>query len=87
MTHDDPPSDNLLLGEIEIDTAALESDLNAQGWSVVPDLLTGTQCDDIANRYDQQSRCHGAVRLRSRRVPVLFVSAAAASANAGHHLP
>lgn len=53
LTHDDPPRDNLLLREIQIDTAALESDLNAQGWSVVPDLLTGTQCDDIANRYDQ----------------------------------
>lgn len=34
-----------------IDPAALESALNAQGWSILRELLTGTQCDDIAALY------------------------------------
>ncbi len=50
-------SDNLTNCDVrvrvaEIDTAALESELDAQGWSVLPGLLTGAQCDDIAEMYE-----------------------------------
>ena len=31
-----------------IATAALESELEAQGWSVLRDLLTPPECDDVA---------------------------------------
>jgi len=34
------------------DSPALESDLDAQGWSVLRDLLTAAQCDGIAGLYD-----------------------------------
>jgi hypothetical protein len=34
-----------------IDTAALESDLEAQGWAVLHDLLDASECDDIAALY------------------------------------
>ncbi len=53
LSHDDQPDDDVRLREVQIGTAALESDLDAQGWSVLPDLLTGTQCDDIADMYDK----------------------------------
>ena len=36
----------------QIDTSALESDLEAQGWSVLPDLLTSPQCDDVTSTYE-----------------------------------
>ena len=51
--HDDQPDGDVRLCEIPIDPVALESDLDAQGWSVLPDLLTGTQCDAITAMYDQ----------------------------------
>ncbi len=52
MKRDGLNSDDVSLRVDQIDTAALESDLEAQGWSVLPDLLTGSQCDDIASMYD-----------------------------------
>jgi hypothetical protein len=36
-----------------IDGSALEGDLDAQGWSVLRDLLTSAECDDIASLYAQ----------------------------------
>jgi hypothetical protein len=36
-----------------IDASALEGDLDAQGWSVLRDLLTSTECDDLASTYVQ----------------------------------
>ena len=36
-----------------IDALALEGDLEAQGWSVLRDLLTSTECDDVAALYGQ----------------------------------
>jgi hypothetical protein len=38
-----------------IDAAALEGDLDAQGWSVVRDLLTAAECDELASRYTQDA--------------------------------
>jgi hypothetical protein len=37
-----------------IDGSALEGDLDAQGWSVLRDLLTSTDCDDVASLYGQE---------------------------------
>jgi hypothetical protein len=34
-----------------IDASALEGDLEAQGWSVLRDLLTSKECDDVASLY------------------------------------
>ena len=34
-----------------IDAAALEADLEAQGWSVLRDLLTSAECEDLAALY------------------------------------
>jgi hypothetical protein len=36
-----------------IDASTLEGDLDAQGWSVLPDLLTSTECDGVASLYAQ----------------------------------
>jgi hypothetical protein len=36
-----------------IDASALEGDLDAQGWSVLRDLLTSTECDAVASLYGQ----------------------------------
>ncbi len=52
MKRDDLTDDDVSSRWVQIGTAALESDLEAQGWSVWPDLLTGSQCDDIAGMYD-----------------------------------
>jgi len=38
-----------------IDAAALEGDLDAQGWSVVRDLLTAAECDELASLYTQDA--------------------------------
>jgi uncharacterized protein len=38
-----------------IDVTALEHDLDTQGWSVISDLLTSSECDDIACLYDEQA--------------------------------
>jgi len=51
MRRDDLASDDLSLRLDRIDTLALEGDLEAQGWSVLPDLLTAPQCDDVAGLY------------------------------------
>ena len=50
----DLASDELSLRLARIDTSALEGDLEAQGWSVVPDLLTAHQCDDVAGLYSEE---------------------------------
>jgi len=39
----------------QIDATALECDLEAQGWSVLPGVLTSPQCDDIAAMYDKDN--------------------------------
>ena len=39
----------------KIDATALECDLEAQGWSVLPGVLTSPQCDDIAAMYDKDN--------------------------------
>jgi hypothetical protein len=36
-----------------IDSSALESDLDAQGWSMLRELLSSAECDDIAALYAQ----------------------------------
>ena len=35
----------------QIDGSTLEGDLEAQGWSVLPDLLTSLECDELAGTY------------------------------------
>ncbi|MEP6875280.1 MAG: 2OG-Fe(II) oxygenase [Burkholderiales bacterium] len=54
MRRDDLIDDDVSSRVVQIDSAALEGDLDAQGWSVLPDLLTGLQCDDIAGMYDKE---------------------------------
>ena len=34
-----------------IDASALEGDLDAQGWSLLRDLLTSAECGDVASLY------------------------------------
>ncbi len=53
--HDEQPGGDVRLFEAQVDPVALQSDLDAQGWSVLPDLLTGTQCDVITAMYDQEN--------------------------------
>ncbi len=38
-----------------IDVSELESDLEAQGWSLLPGLLTSPECDDLASLYSQDT--------------------------------
>ena len=38
-----------------IDVSALEGDLEAQGWSVLPGLLMSPECDDLASLYSQDA--------------------------------
>ncbi|MEO8057923.1 MAG: 2OG-Fe(II) oxygenase [Burkholderiales bacterium] len=38
-----------------IDLAALERELEAQGWAVLGDLLTSRECDNIASLYDKEA--------------------------------
>ena len=54
MRCDDLASDDLSLRLARIDTSALEGDLEAQGWSALPDLLTAHQCDDVAGLYGEE---------------------------------
>ena len=54
MRRIDLASDDLSLRLARIDTSALEGDLKAQGWSVLPDLLTAHQCDDVAGLYSEE---------------------------------
>ena len=46
--------DDLGLRLARVDTSALEADLEAQGWSVLPDVLTAPQCDDVAGLYSEE---------------------------------
>ncbi len=39
---------------VRIDATALEGDLEAQGWSILPRLLTSPQCHDVADMYDKE---------------------------------
>ena len=55
MRRDDLTSDDVAVRVQRIDAATLHSNLDAQGWSVVPDLLTPQECDHIAGLYDQGS--------------------------------
>ncbi|MEO8523311.1 MAG: 2OG-Fe(II) oxygenase [Caldimonas sp.] len=52
MKRDDWIDDDVAARMQRIDVAALESDLDAQGWSVLPDLLSPPECDGIASLYD-----------------------------------
>ncbi|GLQ55457.1 hypothetical protein GCM10010862_27160 [Devosia nitrariae] len=36
-----------------IDWSAVSADLDAQGWAVMPTLLTADNCNAVAGRYDQ----------------------------------
>ena len=54
MRRDDLASDDLSLRLARLDTSSLEGDLEAQGWSVLPDLLTAHQCDDVAGSYGEE---------------------------------
>jgi hypothetical protein len=36
-----------------IDWSAVSADLDAQGWAVMPKLLSANECDAVAGRYDQ----------------------------------
>lgn len=41
------------VGRVEaLDWAAVLADLDAQGWAVLPRLLTGAECDGVAGLYD-----------------------------------
>jgi hypothetical protein len=51
MRRDDLASDELTLRLARIDTSTFEGDLDAQGWSVLPDLLTAHQCVNIGALY------------------------------------
>ncbi len=39
----------------DVDVVALEGDLEAQGWSILRELLTSTECDDLASLYSQDA--------------------------------
>ncbi len=39
----------------QIDTSALEDDLEAQGWSVLRELLAAPACDDVAALYAEDT--------------------------------
>jgi uncharacterized protein len=54
VRRDDLASDDLSLRLARIDTRALVEDLEAQGWAVLPDLLTAQQCDEIAGSYSEE---------------------------------
>lgn len=55
MSRGDLSNEDVGLRVEQIDTEALTSELDAQGWSVLPDLLTAAQCSDIAGMYDKDS--------------------------------
>jgi len=61
------------------DWGALSADLNAQGCTVMPKLLSPAECAQLAAVYPQEkhfrSPCsHGAARLRQGRIPLFQVS-------------
>ncbi|HEX4348681.1 MAG TPA: 2OG-Fe(II) oxygenase [Vicinamibacterales bacterium] len=53
MRRDDWIEDDVCERLQRIDASALEGDLDAQGWSVLRDLLTSTECDAVASLYGQ----------------------------------
>jgi hypothetical protein len=53
VKRDDWIEDDVCARLQRIDASALEGDLDAQGWSVLRDLLTSTECDDVACLYGQ----------------------------------
>jgi len=53
VTRNNEVNDDVTARVQRIDSSALESDLEAQGWSVLRDLLTAQACDDIAGLYDK----------------------------------
>jgi hypothetical protein len=55
MRRDDLAIDAVTLRAERIDAAALQADLDAQGWSVLPGLFTSSQCDGIAGLYGQDA--------------------------------
>jgi hypothetical protein len=55
VRRDDLPGDDVAARVHRIDVAALESDLDAQGWVVLSGLLKGPECDDIASLYDKEA--------------------------------
>ena len=63
MRRDDRASGDFGLRLDEIDTSALDADLEAQGWSVLPDMLTAPQCDDIAALYGDDERFRSRVSM------------------------
>jgi hypothetical protein len=54
VRRDELASDNLSLRLARIDMPALAGDLEAQGWSVLPDLLTAQQCNEVARLYSEE---------------------------------
>ncbi len=56
LIRDDVTHDDVISRVDRIDTTALETDLEAQGWSVMPDVLTSPQCDGIADMYGKDDR-------------------------------
>ena len=53
MKRDDWIEDDFCERLQRIDACALEGDLETQGWSVLRDMLTSTECDDVASLYGQ----------------------------------
>lgn len=53
MRRDKLSNEDMSLRVDQIDTTGLESELDAQGWTVLPNLLTEAQCDGIAGMYDK----------------------------------
>jgi hypothetical protein len=53
VKRDDWIEDDVCARLQRIDASALEGDLDALGWSVLRDLLTSTECDDLASLYGQ----------------------------------
>jgi uncharacterized protein len=53
VKRDDWIEDDVCARLQRIDASTLEGDLDAQGWSVLRDLLTSTECDDVASLYGQ----------------------------------
>lgn len=53
MRRDDLVNDDITARVQGFAVAALESDLEAQGWSVLHDLLTSPECDETVSLYDK----------------------------------
>ena len=55
MKRDDWVESDVAARVRSIDGAALEGDLDAQGWSLVRELLTTAECDELASLYTQDA--------------------------------